>query len=205
MKKTISIILLLLCTNVYAWDNESTHRDISEVAANLSLNAEQLSKAYELYGKNQPALKWIQDGAELEDAGSFTTLSKARFRNHFHNPLANLTPPTGTLTDGGLTDKLTGQSTFFWAQDGVNQLNHEGGDWSWKTRDIYYRSLTTTSNVDIEMLTAMTYQGLGHQMHLVQDMAQPDHVRNDAHPVDGTGMFNFFEKWAKVQYPLIRT
>ena len=56
----------------------------------------------------------------------------------------------------------------------------------------------------MDMFTAMTYQGLGYQMHLVQDMAQPDHVRNDAHPIDGTGKFNFFETWAKAHYPVIR-
>jgi hypothetical protein len=28
---------------------------------------------------------------------------------------------------------------------------------------------------------AQTFRGLGHQMHLIQDASQPDHVRNDAH------------------------
>lgn len=50
---------------------------------------------------------------------------------------------------------------------------------------------------------ARTFKGLGHQMHLIQDAAQPDHVRNDAHPEDaifGKNILNgsrYFETWAK--------
>ena len=45
--------------------------------------------------------------------------------------------------------------------------------------------------------------GLGHQMHLLQDTAVPDHVRNDAHPEDalfGKNRMNgsrYFETWTK--------
>jgi hypothetical protein len=179
--------------------------DLSGYAAKLStIDSSLLDKSFTYNGQTKKVLFWIEEGAKLEDAGSISALSKARYRNHFHNPLANLTPPIGTLTDGGLTDTMTGQSTLFWAQDSANQVNYEGGDWSWQTiRTYYYRSLTTTSKVGIEMFTAMTYLGLGYQMHLVQDMAQPDHVRNDAHPIDGSGYVNGFETWAKGKPDLI--
>jgi hypothetical protein len=206
MIKITLTMFVFVCSSAFAWDNNVTHMDLSGYSANLSaIDSKLLDQSITYNGQTKKALFWIEEGAKLEDAGSFTTFSRARFRNHFHNPLVNLMPPIGTLTDGGLTDKMTGQSTLFWAQDGTNQLNHEGGDWSWKTvRDHYYRSLTTASKVGMDMFTAMTYQGLGYQMHLVQDMAQPDHVRNDAHPIDGTGKFNFFETWAKAHYPVIR-
>lgn len=205
MKKyLLTFCILLLCSNVFAWDNKATHRDISLKAASLSLSVEQLNKEVEYDGIKLQIFKLIQYGAELEDTGSIKSLNTARFRNHFHNPLGTLTLPSGVRTDGGLTDLFTGQSTLFWAQDGVNQFNHDRGDWSWNTiRDYYYQSLTSTNSTNMDMFTAKTYQGLGYQMHLVQDMGQPDHVRNDAHPIDGTGKFNLFETWAKSERALI--
>jgi hypothetical protein len=49
--------------------------------------------------------KWIQDGADFEDAGSLlqALLGTARFNNHFHNPLAY-------LTEAGLSDTKSGES-----------------------------------------------------------------------------------------------
>jgi hypothetical protein len=205
MKKYIYFSMLLLCSNVYAWENKVTHRDISNAAAKLSLTDEQRNSEYELNGEKKPLLDWVKDGAELEDAGSNFALSKARFKNHFHNPLAILTPPIGTLTDGGLKDIMTGQSTLFWAQDSSNQVNYEGGDWSWNTvRSHYYRSLTETDKAKKDEFTVKTYLGLGYQMHLLQDMGQPDHVRNDAHPIDGSGFLWGFETWARKKRPFIQ-
>jgi hypothetical protein len=100
---------------------------------------------------------------------------------------------------------MTGQSALFWAQDGQNQAGFDGGDWSRQTiRNNYYRSLTTTSKVGMEMFTAMTYLGLGYQIHLVQDMAQPDHVRNDAHPIDATNRLWGFETWVSKKRTMIK-
>jgi hypothetical protein len=50
---------------------------------------------------------------------------------------------------------------------------------------------------------ARTFRGLGHQMHLLQDTAVPDHVRNDAHPEDSLfrrsrlNGSRYFEEWTK--------
>jgi len=38
-------------------------------------------------------------------------------------------------------------------------------------------------------------------MHLIQDTAQPAHVRNDAHPIDGKGWEDGLETWAKKNLP----
>ena len=196
--------MLFFCSNVNAWENIYSHIDISEAAAKLSFTNEQMKLQYALNGQKKSLLDWLKTGAKLEDSGSISSLATARYRNHFHNPLASLTPPMGTLTKGGLSDMGTGQSTLFWAQDGHNQSQFLEGDWSWQTiRTNYYRSLTTTSRVGIEMFTAMTYLGLGYQMHLIQDMAQPDHVRNDSHPIDASDRLWGFETWAKNKKTLI--
>ncbi len=180
--------------------------DLSGAAAKISaIDSSLLDKEYSYGGDSKTLLFWLEEGAKLEDAGSNFALSKARFKNHFHNPLAILTPPIGTLTDGGLKDIMTGQSTLFWAQDSSNQVNYEGGDWSWNAvRDHYYHSLTETDKVKKDEFTVKTYLGLGYHMNLLQDMSQPDHVRNDAHPIDGSGFLWGFETWARKKRPFIQ-
>ncbi len=205
MKKYTILIIFLTCVDAFAWENSMTHRDISEAIANLLLNDLLTTTKYELNGKNLTLLEWVKEGAELEDSGSINSPGTARYRNHFHNPLSPLTPPLDVRTQGGLTDMMTGQSALLWAQDGQNQSGFDSGDWSWQTiRNNYYRSLTTTSKVGMEMFTAMTYLGLGYQVHLVQDMAQPDHVRNDAHPIDGANRLWGFETWARKKRTMIK-
>ncbi len=198
MKKLLIFVIIITFPNqVVAWDNTTNHRHISEIASGISLDPLLLTKFYQFNGVEKTLSRWIQDGSELEDAGSFSSLSTARFRNHFHNPLAN-------LSVAGLSDLMSGESTLLWSQDGTNQGSFVRGDWSWQTvRNHYYRSLTATNKAEIDEFTVRTYLGLGYQMHLVQDMSQPDHVRNDAHPVDGAGIKGI-EKWAKKEFELIR-
>lgn len=206
MKISIIVACLFVYTTCLAWQNTITHLDLSGAAAMISvIDHSLLDKEYSYKGELKNLLFWLEEGSKLEDAGSIYSSDVARYRNHFHNPLANLTPPIGILTQGGLTDLTTGQSTLFWAQDGQNQSHFVGGDWSWQTiRTHYFRSLTTTSKAGIEMFTAMTYLGLGYQMHLVQDMSQPDHVRNDAHPIDGSDSLWGFETWSRKKRSLIQ-
>ena len=201
MKNYAIIIIFLACAKAYAWENTITHKDISDAAAKLSLRDSLTGTGYELNGKNLTLSEWIQEGSELEDAGYMSSPGTARYRNHFHNPLCN----AGTPTECGLTDMMTGQSALLWAQDGENQSRFVGGDWSWRTvRAHYYHFLTATSKAEIDRFTAMTYLGLGYQVHLVQDISQPDHVRNDAHPIDGSDFLWGFETWTRRQRPLIK-
>jgi hypothetical protein len=192
----------MLSINLYAWDNTTNHKDFSEIAARMALDINLLNTNYSYNGVEKTLSKWIQDGADFEDAGDYfqALAGKGRFANHFHNPLA-------LLTEAGLNDTQSGESALRWAQDGQNQAKFVEGDWSWaKVRDHWYRSLTATGKADIDEFTVKTFRGLGHQMHLIQDMAQPDHVRNDAHPTDGLGLRVHigFEKWAEKEYTLIR-
>ena len=112
--------------------------------------------------------------------------------NHFHNPIQRWANP-------GLDDWIllppfhtTGESSILWAQDSAGQLNtptKPGGDWSWDTirRNYFYDALTAGNDSDRQAYFAETFYGLGHQIHLIQDASQPDHVRNHAHPIDGSG------------------
>ncbi len=212
-----TIIILLICIssrNVFSWDNDVTHRDISAIAADNSV----LSNAKGDYlrnlgfssgldekltwNKQQTVKEWISEGAYHEDDGSKWQLAtgQARSYNHFHNPLKQY-----PWTDAGLDDWIAlppfhtvGESSIIWAQDSDTQKNSVGGDWSWQNvRLLYYYALTAQTDTDRQKYFANTFDGLGHQMHLIQDASQPDHVRNDAHPLDGGGYVMGLETWAK--------
>jgi hypothetical protein len=227
MKKKILINLILFVSfnvlqinNVFPWDNEVTHRDLSKYAADRSSLGKDkgdylrnvgfnlgLDEVLIWRGENWTATRWLQAGADFEDKSDwgFPAFGTTRSVNHFHNPLK----PWG---QAGLDDwfilHYTGESSLLWAQDGVRQENYIEGDWSWqKVRDYYYFALTATSDAERQANFAKTFRGLGHQIHLIQDAAQPDHVRNDAHPEDSMGLSYGIgiEKWAKREFQFIKS
>lgn len=201
----IAYIAITLNQQALAW-NEVTHMTFSQFAAKYSIlevtNGNYMIKLGYQYGLNekilwknniQEIIKWILDGALLEDAGSDwdAIRGSARFNNHFHNPLK-------PWDSAGLSDLQNGESSVIWAQNSNNQVSSIGGDWSWKKiRDNFYYALTSKTDAERQSYFAQTFRGLGHQMHLIQDAAQPAHVRNDAHPIDGKGWTNGLETWTK--------
>ena len=219
MKKALFIILALFVVftvisnkEALSWVENTTHRSLSEFAAldsvlsqsngdylrNLGFNKELLEEFK--WNDNKRTVKdWIQEGAELEDKAAllFPVLGKARSVNHFHNPLKPWS--IAGLDDTVLLFRYTGQSSLLWSQDGGSQQNFPEADWSWRTiRNYYYLALTSANDSERQSNFAKTFRGLGHQMHLIQDGTQPDHVRNNAHPWDTTGLKRWIgiEKWA---------
>lgn len=213
MKKMhVSIILFILFGFVFndialSWDNKITHMQLSEYAADNSV----LDKNKGNYLKNlgfdnaldtgfkwgiKKSIKiWLKEGAQLEDAGSDldALTGRARYVNHFHDP-------TKEWNSAGLTDLQfrNGESSILWAQDSLKQETFIEGDWSWnKIRQVYYWALISPTEAQRQINFAQTFKGLGYQMHLIQDMAQPSHVRNDAHPLDGKGWMDGLETWTK--------
>ena len=47
--------------------------------------------------------------------------------------------------------------------------------------EYYHRSLTLPAKADRDAQLALTFRALGQVIHLIQDAAQPQHTRNDAH------------------------
>ncbi|MBI5895683.1 MAG: hypothetical protein HZB24_06670 [Desulfobacterales bacterium] len=153
----------------------------------------------------------LRYGAEKEDAGD--PLS-ARYKNHFHEPI------NGTGLDDYVGPlHITGESTLFWTQNSTAQATYLEGDQSWPTlRQIYSFALRNPTETARRALFAQLFKGLGHQMHLVQDMAVPAHVRNDAHPEESMQGDNlwyinmwvrkdplYFETWAKNKSGIINS
>lgn len=227
------------CNEADAWDNEVTHKELSKYATdaslfnslsyfrNLGLN-EGLKQKLKGNSATKTIMEWLQEGAYDEDAGSDMDAiwGNARFNNHFHNPLKE-------WNEAGLNDSITivipsippyyytstskGESALKWAQDSLNQNSYAEskglkGDQTWQaTKGHYYKALTGQKHEDREAEFARTFKGLGHQMHLIQDMAVPAHVRNDAHPEDAKLGRNYltgdmyFETWAKRNNPDINS
>ena len=103
----------------------------------------------------------FEEGARHED-----TESTSRPRNHFYNP----------ITNAGLADMFGGTPSMQWAYDDPNNAF----DWR-AAREAYERSVTSGSKSQRLTELANAFFALGHTVHLVQDLAQPQHTRNDAH------------------------
>ncbi len=218
-KLIITILIaasFLIPNSLQAWNETRTHPDLSEIAARKSILVTQdylkkslgLAKGIDEIVSGKPVFEWMRDGALYEDDGSDldALLGRARYVNHFHDP-------TKLWDNAGLSDMQNGQSSIRWAQNSAGQENAIGGNWSWQAlREFYYIALTGkafdghvmafTEEVRNNFL-AWTFSGLGHQMHLIQDAAQPAHVRNDAHPIDGKGWTDGLETWARKNVPFI--
>lgn len=103
----------------------------------------------------------LEDGAENEDTDSFS-----RPRNHFFNP----------VTNRGLDDVFSGTPSLQWAYD------HPDNQYDWHAaRDAYLQAFTAGSRTDRTNALGNAFYALGHVIHLVQDLGQPQHTRNDAH------------------------
>ena len=209
------------------WNDKITHKDLSRVAANKSVLSSNNSDYLKTIGfekglieilhfPNQKcgddieesecrAIDWIEYGAEKEDADKYLPLVDLSIRplNHFHEPIKN------QKLDVPLFDN---ESALEWAQDSAAQSSEVEGDQSWPTlRTLYHEALIELDKTTKDQMFAQLFKGLGHQMHLVQDMAVPYHVRNDAHLADalqGEKWYNplryivrkdplYFENWAK--------
>ena len=158
------------------------------------------------------AFGWMEEGAGSEDEylqlnlNTFLLGKDMRANNHFYNPFwdSQLLYPYGNLFSsqkGGLSDETVdelgslsmsyGLPSPNWAYNGNKNTGNAqsqftrdiGNSWSWtKARQYYLITLTSPLQGNRELYFAMLFRSLGQVMHLIQDAAQPDHTRNDAHP-----------------------
>jgi hypothetical protein len=135
----------------------------------------------------------IRDGARFEDRVEvLSTDPEVRVRRHFYNPL------TGT----GLNIPLLPQQTSSpdWAlapreSNTAQQFSY------WNARQHLFDALTRPAADERRAAFGRTFQILGHVIHHLQDMAQPQHVRNDVHCSSpgclliGAYAPSFYEQW----------
>lgn len=154
-------------------------REAALQAANLTGNLENLglSSLFDEVsqgGSTKKALEWIEEGAERED----DTLSEvfARYRNHFYDPISGRGFGGILWRDSGF---ISGMPAPDWALDkgpADDQL------FSFRqARQYLFDGLTQPTKADRERSLALMFRTLGNVVHVVQDMAQPQHTRNDGH------------------------
>ncbi|MDD3516988.1 MAG: hypothetical protein PHQ14_01470 [Chromatiales bacterium] len=114
---------------------------------------------------------WLRQGAVREDG--FNCLD-GRPVNHFFDP-QNDRPLTVLGRELGLRSPD-------WALE--DRMEAAGQDYSLRdARDRFHEAMTLPERHLRDRAFGLLFQTLGHVMHHVQDMAQPEHVRNDAHLV----------------------
>ena len=114
----------------------------------------------------------IEIGSVFED--NLISLLPLDFRvtRHFYNPL------TGKGIDEGDFPNQTTSPAWALAPRGsisVQEFSY------WDARQYLFDALTKPSEVDRKRAFGLTFKTLGHVIHHLQDMAQPQHVRNDVH------------------------
>lgn len=109
-------------------------------------------------------LNLIATGAALED-------EFPRSLYHFYDPVSGHIP---ALNIGGVAAPYSAPD---WA------LGEAAGQfYSLKNaHDDFYKALTAAGEAERNRAFGGLFVSLGHVLHLVQDMAQPQHVRNDVH------------------------
>ncbi|KJU83946.1 secreted protein containing Phospholipase C, zinc-binding, prokaryotic domain protein [Candidatus Magnetobacterium bavaricum] len=97
--------------------------------------------------------------------------------SHFYNPLIN---KSGVCL------------SYISAYDQANDI---GNLWSWpNARKYFYEGLTLANKDQREKALTKAFKGLGHVVHLVQDMAVPTHTRSDYHSFFFTEPFESYTK-----------
>lgn len=188
MKNKLALFILLLLTSnlVFGYEVE-THRKITIEATKASILPMRLpdfgfttlddlipNDTYDFFGgclpgfsRMQSILNVIGQGAVCEDATTGTQ-QLMRYTNHFYDPMHN-----GMGFLGIFPSSLT------W---GLETSDIGTQDYSYKdARNYFYQGLTLPAKADRDTNLALTFRTLGDVMHLVQDLAQPQHTRNDSH------------------------
>jgi hypothetical protein len=170
---TVCLLLAALPISTSAYELV-THEQLTQAAFDVSELASTLQSVYGIFPKdtfrgrfplstwkrNTPA-DWIAKGARDED-------SLVRPLNHFYDPYHDV--PLGI-----------GAKAPDWALEDGGDL--PGQDYSYKdARDAFFTGLTAQDPATHERELGHTFYALGHIVHLIQDMAQPQHTRNDVHP-----------------------
>ena len=169
----------------------ATHRQLSVAAFDLSGISSTLQWTYGIApdatfkthlldfeaGPQTPA-EWVRLGGSAEDMPPWRVL------NHFYDPIS-----------GGGSGILGAVAAPDWALEDGGDL--DGQRYSYKdARDAFYRGLTASDRDRRERELGHTFYTLGHVIHLIQDMAQPQHTRNDLHLVH-TPLEGLIEKYVE--------
>ena len=123
-------------------------------------------------GTPRTILDLIRNGAKFEDQPAINV------RNHFYNPLNGQALSAPILGEIGCTSPD-------WALEDNGQINSgKCGEQKFSFADArwyLFSALTQFAEPDRDKNFGLAFESLGHVVHHLQDMAQPQHVRSDQH------------------------
>lgn len=199
----VSWLALLLCCSIVqsAWAYEAEfHRALTDEAINESCLASYLTSnlGFDLnrefrgpgYGEFSSVLAtrtirdWIIYGSWKEDKPMGIG---ARAVKHFYNPTPYHPPDLTDLPASGPFSRDSLNPDHIHALQRATTHTDDGEPYSWAdARNYYYLALTSATKEVRDENFAKTFRALGQVIHLLEDMAVPAHVRNDAHdPIIG--------------------
>jgi hypothetical protein len=174
-----------------------THAAISLHAANASLLASYIATELLLdpnrgldrgaisrpdVNPDGTASSWIEEGSVREDdyLPFLPPPIWLRSANHFYNPLPDAPNDGGYLYVSRVLGLLQGLPSPTWGLK--DTMDAPLQQYSLKDARIhFYNALISSGSDDRDAELALTFRTLGQVIHLVQDMAQPQHTRNDSH------------------------
>lgn len=118
-----------------------------------------------IFEMRQPVRNWIGQGSIDED----NLCCIGRPRNHFFNP----------INGQGLSAFFSGKPSLAWALEPVEDSQQE---FSLRDARTYlYEGITNADERTRRQNLSKMFLSLGHVIHLIQDLGQPQHTRNDSH------------------------
>ncbi len=117
----------------------------------------------------------LAQGAYEEDGDEHSLATFWRPLNHFFDPVHHvpLTVPSPILLPLHC-NPVAARADNWGLHDVINSYRLD------EIRTHYYRALTGSAG-EREAELRTTFRSLGHLMHLIEDMGQPEHTRNDQH------------------------
>ncbi|MBT2999559.1 MAG: hypothetical protein KME61_02985 [Candidatus Thiodiazotropha sp. (ex Ctena orbiculata)] len=138
---------------------------------------------YEMHKEQCSSLTHKNNYIEFIYCGAMQEDLSIRPLNHFYDPVNDIAldpdrngnPVMGAnpTPSWALEDRGDLSSTFFITIEQENSLKH--------AYDYFYKSLSERSKVTRDENEYKLFKSLGMVVHLLHDMAQPEHVRNDQH------------------------
>ncbi len=186
----------------WAWEI-TTHKELTEQAINIKadiLNAYLIDNLGLESGLNEvvdekPVRQWMIEGSDFED-------DLPRPLNHFHDALNNR----------GINSVFGGVSAIDWSLAAIRAQDGEDS-FSWNdAREYYFKALTSPTKAERDENWGKTFRALGQLIHLLQDSANPSHVRHDNHPdfsayigslgrIDVDGLHDYMARQSVSSYP----